>query len=380
VIHALCAATPSLTSCTALTPSLCSRLCPAVFRPNQQWAYPVNAAPSLQLVHGHLVSEAWQVFSPWLSQVVRLREGSGVVEFEWTVGPVPIDDGIGKEVIARYNSSLQSAGVFYTDSNGREFQQRRRDYRATWNWQRDQNVSSNYYPINACAWLADSTAALVINNDRSQGGGSIQDGHLELLVHRRLTSDDSKGVSEPLSEPGLDGQGLVVTGIHTVAIVPLAEAAPLARRQQNALYNYLHQSFAPLTSTVADYIKSHKTSLSFSKGELPPEVELITLQPAPVPVNGSNVLLRVSHSFGAGEGSSAVTFDLQSLFLQPLGAVVELALTAATPKKGNSGYVWNTTTGATSGGRRPLPRRSPLDTTVTLQPLEIRTFGISLPQ
>ena len=317
------------------------------------------------------------MFSPWLSQVVRLREGSGVVEFEWTVGPIPIGDNVGKEVIARYNSSLQSASVFYTDSNGREFQQRRRDFRATWSWQRDQNVSSNYYPVNAAAWLADNATALVINNDRSQAGGSIADGHLELLVHRRLTTDDSKGVSEPLSEPGLDGRGLVVTGLHTVAMVPLAEAAPLARRQQNAIYNYLHSSFAPLSSTVSDYIKSHSTSLSFAQGELPQEVELITLQPAPVPVNGSTVLLRVSHSFGAGEGSQPVKFDLQSLFRQPLGAVVELALTAATPKKGNSGYVWNTTTGATSGGRRAQPQRSPSDTTVTLQPLEIRTFGIT---
>ena len=132
---------------------------------------------------------------------------------------------------------------------------------------------------------------------------------------------------------------------------------------------------------MSDYLKSHKTRLSFAQAgaELPPEVELITLQPAPVPVNGS-VLLRVSHSFGAGEGSSAVSFDLQSLFVQKLGAVVELALTAATPKKGNSGYVWNTTSGATSGGRAAAQPRSPLDTTVSLQPNEIRTFGITLMQ
>ncbi len=48
--------------------------------------------------------------------------------------------------------------------------------------------------------------------DRSQGGASIADGQVELMVHRRTLNDDSLGVGEPLNETGIDGKGLRVRG------------------------------------------------------------------------------------------------------------------------------------------------------------------------
>ena len=41
-------------------------------------------------VQGRQVQEMHQVLSSWASQVVRLYEGERFVEFEWTVGPIPI--------------------------------------------------------------------------------------------------------------------------------------------------------------------------------------------------------------------------------------------------------------------------------------------------
>ena len=164
------------------------------------------------------------------------------------------------------------------------------------------------------------------------------------MLHRRIVSDDQKGVVEPLNEPGLDGKGLIVTGITTVALVPVANAAKLARTVQNYIFTYLHKSIAPLTTSIPDYVKGHTVSRSYAAGQLPPEVELTTLQVAPVPVSGSQVLLRLSHSYGVAEGGKNVTVDLAKLFVQPVKAVVELSLTAATVKKGNSGYVWKTKT------------------------------------
>ena len=40
------------------------------------------------------------------------------------IGPIPVDDGIGKEVVTKITTELQSNKTFYTDSNGRDFIER----------------------------------------------------------------------------------------------------------------------------------------------------------------------------------------------------------------------------------------------------------------
>ena len=60
---------------------------------------------------------------------------SPVIQFEWTVGHIPEDDGQGKEIIVRYSSDIASNAAFYTDSNGRELQRRVRNQRPSWQWQ-----------------------------------------------------------------------------------------------------------------------------------------------------------------------------------------------------------------------------------------------------
>ena len=37
------------------------------------------------------------------------------------MGPIPIDDGLGKEIVTKLFSEVTSNKVFYTDSNGRDF-------------------------------------------------------------------------------------------------------------------------------------------------------------------------------------------------------------------------------------------------------------------
>ena len=40
---------------------------------------------------GKCVQEVRQVFSPWVTQSVRLYKGQSYAEVEWTVGPIPIE-------------------------------------------------------------------------------------------------------------------------------------------------------------------------------------------------------------------------------------------------------------------------------------------------
>ena len=74
------------------------------------------------------------VFNDWASQEIRIYNEAQIVEIEWIVGPIPIDDNIGKEIIMRYDTDIQSNGFFYTDANGREVLERKRDYRPTCNY------------------------------------------------------------------------------------------------------------------------------------------------------------------------------------------------------------------------------------------------------
>ena len=40
---------------------------------------------------------------------------------EYQVGPIPIEDGIGKEVATQISTTMDTNKTFYTDSNGRDF-------------------------------------------------------------------------------------------------------------------------------------------------------------------------------------------------------------------------------------------------------------------
>jgi lysosomal alpha-mannosidase len=67
-----------------------------------------------------LIHEVKQYWNEWVSQTIRVYEDEEYIEFDWTVGPIPVDDQIGKEVITRFETNLNNEKVFYTDANGRQ--------------------------------------------------------------------------------------------------------------------------------------------------------------------------------------------------------------------------------------------------------------------
>ena len=48
--------------------------------------------------------------------------------------------------------------------------------------------------------IQDNKTQFVVVTDVSQGGSSLASGEVELMVHRRVQADDSRGVQEPLNE------------------------------------------------------------------------------------------------------------------------------------------------------------------------------------
>jgi lysosomal alpha-mannosidase len=102
------------------------------------------------------------VFNNWASQEIRVYATSRTVEVEWIVGPIPIEDNIGKEIIMRYDTDIQNNGIFYTDANGREVLERKRDYRPSWNYTVYESISGNYYPVVSRIWIKDNQRQMTV--------------------------------------------------------------------------------------------------------------------------------------------------------------------------------------------------------------------------
>ncbi|XP_065289713.1 lysosomal alpha-mannosidase-like [Dermacentor albipictus] len=306
-----------------------------IFRPEEQEPLPV--ADKAELVHieknGTIVQEVHQKFSDWLTQVIRVYEDSDFVEFVWVVGSIPVADDKGKEIITRFDTEIKNDGVFYTDSNGREILQRRLNYRPTWKVNIQEPVAGNYYPVNSRIFIRDDAKKVqfTVLTDRSQGGSSLREGSVELMVHRRLLYDDAFGVGEPLNETYYKGRGLVVRGTHRVTLTPFAHAAEVHRPLAVAMYSAPALYFAPIGSK--DYTAECKTNCSALAKSLPRNVQLLTLEHWN---KEDKVLLRLEHIFekkdDAGELSKPANFSLQAAFVRTITGVTEMNLAATETK------------------------------------------------
>uniref|UniRef100_A0A673FTU5 Lysosomal alpha-mannosidase n=1 Tax=Sinocyclocheilus rhinocerous TaxID=307959 RepID=A0A673FTU5_9TELE len=344
-----------------------------IFRPNSSDPFVINKTAETQIVTvSSTVQEVTQWFSPWVSQVVRLYEGHRELEMEWTVGPVPVADGLGKEVITRLDTDIKSSDYFYTDSNGREVLERRKDYRPTWELKQTEPVAGNYYPINSRAYIKDDKHQLTVVTDRSQGASSIYNGSLEIMLHRRLLYDDFRGVGEPLSEPGEFSDGLVARGRLLLTLSPPDTAADVHKPLAQGMV------LQPLLS-FQDGTPSANTKLEFSglQTSLPPAVHLLTLSQW----DKDTVLIRLEHQYQAKESkthSQPVTVNLQKLFstLEVLGAS-EMSLGANQWKEDMNRLQWNT---EKTSKPLPLSAKDPSPWEVTLNPMEIRTLLLRVRQ
>lgn len=79
------------------------------------------------------------------------------------------------------------------------------DYRPTWPLVQFEPASGNYYPVNSHLSIIDTATKQRVSLlvDRSQGGTVLRDGNLEIMIQRRTTMDDARGVGEPLDENGI---------------------------------------------------------------------------------------------------------------------------------------------------------------------------------
>ncbi|CAI6010775.1 unnamed protein product [Closterium sp. NIES-65] len=170
----------------------------------------------IHIQRGPIVEEFSRQITPWISEVFRVYPGGDYAELHYSVGPLPAKQP-NHEVVTRFVSPINSSKAFYSDSNGRSYLKRVVDYRSDWDLNVTDPIAGNYYPLTVGAFIKDKEAQLSVLVDRAAGAASLASGQIEVMLHRKLSSLDGKGVGEPLQERialGNRTRSLTSTQIH----------------------------------------------------------------------------------------------------------------------------------------------------------------------
>ncbi|KAG2549873.1 hypothetical protein PVAP13_9KG286900 [Panicum virgatum] len=327
-----------------------------IFRPDGNTPTIVSSSVSLKVIRGPLVDEVHQQFSSWVYQITRLYKNKEHAEVEYTIGPIPVDDDIGKEVITRMTANMVTNSTFYTDSNGRDFLKR----------------------VNLGLYIADGKYELSVLVDRAVGASSIQDGQLEIMLHRRLLKDDARGVGEPLDEVvcvGKDCEGLTARGTYYVNVEKIGHGAHWRRTYGQQVYSPFLLAFTHEEETKWKSYSIPKASMMDANYSLPNNVAIVTLQN----LDDGTTLLRLAHLFQAAEDpqySVLAKVDLRKVFgKRTIKELTETNLSANQKKSEMKKLNWKVV-GETENGPTPV-KGGPVDSqalVIELGPMEIRTF------
>ena len=379
-----------------------------IFRPSTPYQeLKIVPTKNATIVHTSIGTDIHTTFEePWIQTTTRIRKGIPYVEIEYQIGPVPISDGRGKEVVTRYNTSVNNDAIFYTDSNGREFMKRQRNHRPTWDLTVFEPVAGNYYPINTAIYVDENEKtengsdlqktgpSFAVLTDRTQGGGSILDGTIELMVHRRILADDYRGVDEPLNETDVGitpcapygdstriGEGLVIRGKHRILVEktecqskPECGAVGGAQLARSVMDSSFAEPLVFVASTPSSEITPFRT-LGFSalKEPLPENVMLITKRLL-YKEEATSYLIRLGHQYG-----ESVDVDLSILF--PLQAIEEIRETTLSGNRDihdwrNERFDWIPSETRTIEGDESFKQAGAH--TITLAEMDIRTIIVKV--
>ncbi|PHT56477.1 Alpha-mannosidase [Capsicum baccatum] len=232
--------------------------------------------------------------------------------------------------------------------------------------------------VNLGMYITDNKSELSVLVDRATGGASIKDGEIELMLHRRLVADDSRGVGEDLEETvcvGSTCDGLTVRGNYYMGIHKNGDGSRWRRTTGQEIYSPLVLAFGH--ENQKEWKASHTTkgTIMNPNYSLPPNVALITLQE----LDNGGVLIRLAHLYEAGEDadySTKTKVQLKEMFAgKRIKAIKETSLSANQGKNEMKKMTWNVEHDSCSEAT-PI-RGGPVNMSnliVELGPMEIRTF------
>lgn len=342
---------------------------PYVFRPDNGTAIEPVAGPliPLQITTGPLFQQAVQVFSPNVSQVIRLYANEPVIHIHNTITVAKEN----REIITRFSTSLDNTEggkpVFYTDNNG--FYLQKRVFNMTsWGIENvTEPVAGNYYPMPTSVSIQEAAGNYQLNivGDRAHGAASLSQGEVEVMMHRRCAI---KG-GIPLND-----LSTIHTSLWLTAGAVADGGAYETLRLSSVVYSQRPVVLFGSAPSVASWTSRFLPTLP-SLSALPPAIHLQSLRP----VEGG-VLLRLRHIYDVGEHptlSQSVTVDLSQLFQRSPASVTETILSGTQSLADTHRLVWSSECGSEGsvGGEREAGGMAAA--VVTMQPMTVRTFLVS---
>jgi alpha-mannosidase len=249
--------------------------------------------------------------------------------------------------------------------------------------------------------IQDNKTQFVVVTDVSQGGASLSKGEVELMVHRRVQADDSRGVQEPLNEtmcgcndigasPGRMGEhghegdggcecaGLTMRGRHWLYFGLIEDANQARRRMIEEL------NFPSTLAFASGAITTAQPSYSAIAKAFPDNVKLTTLTSNYAAFNDGALMLRVAHLYSVGEHptlSAPATISFADIFAKAGLTITSMRETTLSGNQDKAEWEakklhWQTNAPVKSESYVAFdPTDSALS--VTLRPMEVRTFLVN---
>ncbi|XP_039762685.1 lysosomal alpha-mannosidase-like isoform X1 [Pararge aegeria] len=307
-----------------------------IFRPQTKIPYDITYT-SNGTVKGPVVTEIRAISDQNTLTTFRLYKGLNYFEHDFVIGPINVDDNVGKEFIVRYETNINNKNVFYTDSNGRQMLKRVLNKRADWNLTLEEPVAGNYYPVTNEITIEDDNTKIAVLTDRSVGGTSLNNGELEIMVHRRLLHDDAFGVGEALNET-VNGKGLIVRGNHRIYNIDPSNRDEIINERKNVIENHLKPIVFVSNSDSTPYeIWINLNNCFKGVKPLPLGLHLLTLEPW----NPNQVLIRIENYLEKSD-KSTVELDFTDMFNNlNVKSIKEATLSANKWLDDAEKWIWN---------------------------------------
>lgn len=338
-----------------------------IFRPQPGTvAEPVAAekVKSYDVIEGELVSEIRINYKANYSQTVRLYKSGDLQKIvENVIDLKPIDSG--KELIIRYNTNVKNNKVLFADTNGLETQ--RREFVPS----NAELIAGNYYPMTGRVYIENENIRFATLTDRAHGAASLEDGSVEIMLHRRCIKDDGYGVGEVLDEQdSFDQLMWNMVGVRNELSHDMKMYSTYLNHPPSLYYGL----------TTLNNLRKRQIAFSLLNNDLSPLVELTSIQ-APN-LDTKYLVVRFHHLYESIDLNDAdkkgVEIDLNKVFRDFVPkSITELALTGTFPldEVQSQRLQWKAESKKNNGEKKRVPLSGSV---FTIQPMEIRTFELEL--